>query len=58
MLNPEATPNYLGSALEWRRMFAEIWGTFLLVAEQRDLPNLPGASAKCTMDSEHSCKLH
>ncbi len=31
MLNPQASPDFLDSELEWRRMFAEIWGTFLLV---------------------------
>ncbi len=31
MLNPQVTPDFLDSTLEWRRMFAEIWGTFLLV---------------------------
>jgi aquaporin Z len=31
MLNPQVAPNFLDSALEWRRMFAEVWGTFLLV---------------------------
>lgn len=31
MLNPPVTPDFLDSAQELRRMFAEIWGTFLLV---------------------------
>jgi aquaporin Z len=31
MLKPQAAPDFLDSTLEWRRMFAEIWGTFLLV---------------------------
>ena len=31
MLNKQAAPDFLNSALEWRRMFAEMWGTFLLV---------------------------
>jgi aquaporin Z len=31
MLNPQRSPNFLDSSLEWRRMFAETWGTFLLV---------------------------
>ncbi len=31
MLKMQAPPDFLDSALEWRRMFAETWGTFLLV---------------------------
>jgi aquaporin Z len=31
MLNPQVTPDFLDSTLEWRRMYAEVWGTFLLV---------------------------
>ena len=31
MLNPQVAPNFSDPALEWRRMFAETWGTFLLV---------------------------
>jgi aquaporin Z len=31
MLNPQVVPDFSNPALEWRRMFAEIWGTFLLV---------------------------
>jgi aquaporin Z len=31
MFNPRVTPDFSDSTLEWRRMFAEIWGTFLLV---------------------------
>jgi aquaporin Z len=31
MLCEAAPPNFLDSSLEWRRVFAEIWGTFLLV---------------------------
>jgi aquaporin Z len=31
MLRPSATPDFLESAHEWRRLFAEAWGTFLLV---------------------------
>src|SRR5690242_15279754 len=31
MLNPQAPPDFLDSALEWRRLFSEIWGTYLLV---------------------------
>ena len=31
MLNPQVSPDFLDSALEWRRLFSEIWGTFLLV---------------------------
>jgi hypothetical protein len=27
MLNKQAAPDFLDSALEWRRMFAEAWGT-------------------------------
>ena len=31
MLREATAPNFLDSSLEWRRVFAEIWGTFLLV---------------------------
>jgi aquaporin Z len=31
MLRSSATPDFLDSAHEWRRLFAETWGTFLLV---------------------------
>ena len=31
MLNPQAAPDFLDSTLEWRRLFAEVLGTFLLV---------------------------
>ena len=31
MLNASAAPDFLASAYEWRRLFAETWGTFLLV---------------------------
>jgi aquaporin Z len=31
MLRGSATPDFLDSADEWRRLFAETWGTFLLV---------------------------
>ena len=31
MLREAAAPNFLDSSLEWRRLFSEIWGTFLLV---------------------------
>ncbi len=31
MLRTQAIPNFLDPALEWRRVFAEVWGTFLLV---------------------------
>ncbi len=31
MLTPHAVPDFLDSAHEWRRLFAEAWGTFLLV---------------------------
>ncbi len=31
MLQPTAVPDFLESAHEWRRLFAETWGTFLLV---------------------------
>ena len=31
MLNGSAAPDFLESAHEWRRLFAETWGTFLLV---------------------------
>jgi len=31
MLHGSATPDFLESAHEWRRLFAEAWGTFLLV---------------------------
>ncbi|HWY60403.1 MAG TPA: aquaporin [Rhizomicrobium sp.] len=31
MLREAAPPNFLDSSLEWRRIFSEMWGTFLLV---------------------------
>jgi aquaporin Z len=31
MLKPQASPDFLDSELEWRRLLAETWGTFLLV---------------------------
>jgi aquaporin Z len=31
MLHPSAPPNFLEPAHEWRRLFSEAWGTFLLV---------------------------
>ena len=31
MLRQTTSPNFLDSSLEWRRIFSEIWGTFLLV---------------------------
>jgi aquaporin Z len=31
MLHGPASPNFLEPALEWRRIFSEAWGTFLLV---------------------------
>jgi aquaporin Z len=31
MIFGQQAPNFLDPALEWRRIFAEIWGTFLLV---------------------------
>jgi len=31
MLHGTATPDFLDSTYEWRRLFAESWGTFLLV---------------------------
>jgi aquaporin Z len=31
MLRVTLPPNFLDSSLEWRRLFAETWGTFLLV---------------------------
>ena len=31
MLNASAPPAFLESAHEWRRLFSEAWGTFLLV---------------------------
>ncbi len=31
MLRESAAPNFLDSTLEWRRLFSEGWGTFLLV---------------------------
>ena len=31
MLQVQLPPNFLDPALEWRRIFAELWGTFLLV---------------------------
>ncbi len=31
MLHPQNAPDFLDNRLEWRRLFAEAWGTFLLV---------------------------
>jgi len=31
MLRSSAPPDCLESAHEWRRLFSEVWGTFLLV---------------------------
>ncbi|TLU55295.1 MAG: hypothetical protein FDX18_10705 [Chlorobium sp.] len=31
MMHGQQAPNFLDPALEWRRIFAEMWGTFLLV---------------------------
>ena len=31
MLGPQTLPDFLDFGLEWRRMFAELWGTYLLV---------------------------
>ena len=31
MLGQATQPNFLDSSIEWRRIFSEIWGTFLLV---------------------------
>jgi aquaporin Z len=31
MMDRASTPDFLNAALEWRRVFAEAWGTFLLV---------------------------
>ena len=31
MVGRASAPDFLDPALEWRRLFAEIWGTFLLV---------------------------
>ncbi len=31
MLHPQKSPDFLNATLEWRRIFAETWGTFLLV---------------------------
>ncbi len=31
MMHPQATPDFLDRKHEWRRLFAEAWGTFLLV---------------------------
>ena len=31
MLREGAAPDFLDSSLEWRRLFSEVWGTFLLV---------------------------
>ena len=31
MLDPQVAPDFSDSTLEWRRMFAEFRGTFLLV---------------------------
>ncbi len=30
-MQPQKSPNFLDDAFEWRRIFAEAWGTFLLV---------------------------
>ena len=31
MLHETTAPDFLDSSLEWRRIFSEVWGTFLLV---------------------------
>jgi aquaporin Z len=31
MLHPQESPDFLDDTLEWRRLFSEFWGTFLLV---------------------------
>ena len=31
MLRATTPPDFLDSSVEWRRIFLEIWGTFLLV---------------------------
>lgn len=31
MVHPNQSPNFLDPTLEWKRLFAECWGTFLLV---------------------------
>ena len=31
MLRETTPPDFLDSSVEWRRIFSEIWGTFLLV---------------------------
>lgn len=31
MVHPNRSPNFLDPGLEWKRLFAECWGTFLLV---------------------------
>jgi aquaporin Z len=31
MLNQTTAPDFLDASLEWRRLFSELWGTFLLV---------------------------
>ena len=31
MIQKQMSPDFLDPALEWRRIFAEMWGTFLLV---------------------------
>ena len=31
MIERQLVPDFLDDSLEWRRLFSEIWGTFLLV---------------------------
>ena len=31
MLREATSPNFVDSSIEWRRVFSETWGTFLLV---------------------------
>jgi aquaporin Z len=52
MLNPQVAPDFSDSTLEWRRMFAESWGTFLLVlvaAGGGVVRDLSGASLSLAM---------
>ena len=37
MLHPQNSPDFLDDKLEWRRLFAETWGTFLLVLSLQEL---------------------
>jgi aquaporin Z len=51
MLKKQAAPDFLDSALEWCRMFAEIWGTFLRVlvaaGDQSGIEGCTGYPPRC-----------